>query len=50
MAIHDDRLVSAALVAVYDELLAAGKVRFGRASSAIIAPVDPLDPDDLGYK
>jgi hypothetical protein len=48
-AIHDDRLVSAALVAVYDELFAAGKLRLGRARSAIIAPVDPIDPDSLGY-
>jgi len=47
--VHDDRLVSAALVAVYDELLAAGKVRFGQAASAVVAPVDPLDPENLGY-
>ena len=49
MAIHDDRLVSAALVAVYDDLFADGKLRLGRAKSAIIAPVDPLDPDSLAY-
>jgi hypothetical protein len=48
-AVHDDRLVSAALVAVYDELLATGKVRLGQANSAIIRPVDPIDPDNLGF-
>jgi hypothetical protein len=49
LPVHDDRLVSAALVAVYDELLSAGKVRAGRASSAIIAPFDPRDPENLKY-
>ena len=40
--IHDDRLVSAALVSVYDELIAEGKMRVGQAKSAVIPPVDPL--------
>lgn len=49
LPVHDDRLVSAALVAIYDELLAAGKVRSGLANSAIVAPFDPLDPENLGF-
>jgi hypothetical protein len=49
-AIHDDRLISAALVAVYDELFADGKLRAGRAISAIVAPFDPLAPENLGYE
>ena len=40
--IHDDRLVSAALVSVYDEIIAEGKMRVGQAKSAVIPPVDPL--------
>ena len=40
---HDDRLISAALVAVYDDLIAEGKIRTGRARSTIIKPPDPLD-------
>jgi hypothetical protein len=47
--LHDDRLVSAALVAHYDELFAAGALRTGRANSAIVAPVDPLDPENLSF-
>jgi hypothetical protein len=41
--VHDDRLISAALVAAYDKLFREGKVRFGQARSAIIPPPDPLD-------
>jgi hypothetical protein len=42
-AAHDDRLISAALVAVYDGLVRDGKVVVGRAESAVIGPVDVLD-------
>lgn len=44
---HDDRLVSAALVALYDELVAGGEVRTGRAESKVIPAADPLD--DLAF-
>ena len=46
-AVHDDRLISAALVAVYDDVLAAGALRLGQAASAIVRPRDPIHPDDL---
>jgi len=41
--IHDDRLISAALVAEADRLISLGKISFGQAVSAIIQPSDPLD-------
>ncbi len=41
--VHDDRLVSAALVSVIDGLWRERKIRLGSAASAIIPPVDPLD-------
>jgi hypothetical protein len=40
--IHDDRLLSAALVAVYDDLAREGALPLGRAASALIPPPDPL--------
>jgi hypothetical protein len=40
--IHDDRLISAALVAVVYNLIQKGHLRTGNALSAIISPVDPL--------
>jgi hypothetical protein len=40
--IHDDRLISAALVAVYDDLHRAGRLNIGLAKSAIVPPIDPL--------
>jgi hypothetical protein len=40
--VHDDRLISAALVAHYDHLAQAGTLRTGTGRSAIIAPRDPL--------
>jgi hypothetical protein len=45
--IHDDRLLSAALVAVYDQavvrpLAREGALPLGRAASALIPPADPL--------
>jgi hypothetical protein len=40
--IHDDRLFSAALVAIYDELHAEGKLRAGQAKSRVIPPKDVL--------
>lgn len=40
--VHDDRLVSAMLVAQYDELLQQGKVSVGMGRSAVVKPVDPL--------
>ncbi len=39
---HDDRLLSAALIANADELYHRGKLRMGQAKSAIIRPQDPL--------
>ena len=47
LPIHDDRLVSAALVAEADRLIREGKIAFGRAESAIVAPTDPLG--DLSF-
>ena len=44
---HDDRLISAALVAVYDGLVRDGRLVMGEAASAVIHPNDPLD--SLGY-
>jgi hypothetical protein len=41
--LHDDRLLSAALVAVFDDLYTTGHLRLGRAHSAIIPASDPLD-------
>lgn len=43
LPVHDDRLVSAALVAVYDELCRKGVVKLGRAESSVIPADDPLD-------
>lgn len=40
--IHDDRLISAALIAYFDELAAEGKVNTGRAYSQVIDPIDPV--------
>ena len=45
--VHDDRLVSAALVAVYDDLWRNGQLHLGQAASAIIPPPDTWD--DTGY-
>jgi len=43
LPVHDDRLISAALVAVYDDLYRKGSLRLGRAESAIIPVHDPLE-------
>ena len=43
LPVHDDRLISAALVAVYDDLFRKGTLRLGRADSAIIPASDPLE-------
>lgn len=40
--IHDDRLLSAALVVEFDRLLAQRKLVVGRASSILIPPANPL--------
>ena len=45
--VHDDRLISAALVAVYDELWRDGRLHLGQAASAIIPP--PNTWDDPSY-
>ncbi|MDX1415403.1 MAG: hypothetical protein R3293_14500 [Candidatus Promineifilaceae bacterium] len=45
--VHDDRLISAALVAEADRIIAGGGVRLGQAQSSIIAAVDPLE--DLSF-
>jgi hypothetical protein len=43
--VHDDRLLSAALVAEFDRLLREGIVRVGDAKSAVLPAFDPLsDP------
>ena len=39
---HDDRLLSAALIAHADTLIQAGRLPFGHARSAVIPPPDPL--------
>ena len=43
VALHDDRLVSAALVAEMDRLVREGKVRVGGAESAVIKGIDPME-------
>ena len=40
--IHDDRLISAALVAHADQLIQAGELQLGAAASAIVEAYDPL--------
>jgi hypothetical protein len=40
--IHDDRLISAALIAEADRLIQQGKINLGQAQSVIISPSDPL--------
>ena len=42
LPLHDDRLVSAALAAVYDDLVRKSRLRLGAARSAVIPPEDPL--------
>ena len=39
--LHDDRLLSAALVAAYDELAATGGLRLGQGVSAVVPPPEP---------
>ena len=41
--VHDDRLLSAALIAEIDRLLKEGKIALGRAESAITQHYDPLN-------
>jgi len=41
--LHDDRLISAALIAHADTLIKEGKIKIGRAQSSITAPYDPLN-------
>ena len=40
---HDDRLISAALVSLYDELVLEGVLRMGQGKVAVIRGRDPLD-------
>ena len=42
-ATHDDRLLSAALVAELDRLVRAGDIALGRAASAVVPGRDPLE-------
>lgn len=42
--IHDDRLLSAALVAELERRRATGQLHFGASASRIIAGTDPLAP------
>lgn len=41
--VHDDRLLSAALVSLYDELVLTGLLRTGRGESTVIRAEDPLE-------
>ena len=41
--VHDDRLISAAPVVAYDDLLRSRKISLGKARSLRIPPPDPLD-------
>ena len=43
MALHDDRLVSAALLSEADKLVRERKVVVGRAESVVIPGVDPIE-------
>jgi hypothetical protein len=49
MAVHDDRLISAALVAVCDNLYRQGHLSLARGASAVIRPVDPLTDEELRF-
>ena len=44
---HDDRLLSAALIAHADELILSGLILLGTAVSAVIPPQDPLEDLDF---
>lgn len=41
--VHDDRLISAALVSVYDELVLEGALRTGQGKAAVINGRAPLE-------
>jgi hypothetical protein len=41
-ALHDDRLISAALIAEVDRLVREGKIRIGRAESEVVEGYDPV--------
>ena len=45
--VHDDHLISAALVSVYDELVLEGVLRTGQDKAAVIKGWDPLD--EMGF-
>ena len=47
LPVHDDRLLSAALVAEFDRLLREGKVLLGDAKSAVLPSYDPLSELDF---
>ena len=47
--LHDDRLISAALIAEADKLLRDGKLLIGRAHSIISAAYDPLNEPPREY-
>ena len=40
--VHDDRLLSASLIGIADQLIRQGNLRLGTASSGILPPYDPL--------
>jgi len=42
LPVHDDRLISAALVAEIDRLIQEGRLRVGPAASLIVPPADPF--------
>ncbi len=46
--VHDDRLMSAALIAEYDFLARQGRVMMGMARSEMVRPVDPLELESKG--
>lgn len=47
--LHDDRLLSAALITQIDELSRKGELLLGHAFSAIINPFDPANVDNVGF-
>jgi len=47
LPVHDDRLLSAALVAEFDRLLRERKVLLGDAKSAVLPSFDPLSELDF---
>ena len=49
LLVHDDRLLSAALIAEYDRLIADQKLSVGYTSSVILQSADPYNPATEDY-